>query len=312
MTGMNEEAAARETDTVRAAHRSLGVRIFEFPLVAMLVGIVVLVIVVGIAGAAMVQLGAPESELLANAVPVAIETVLLFGAYKLIIARLGERPRDDLPLDRSMNDLWRGALWAGALMSAIVGVAALLGGYRLLGWGSGDSWEMIFIFAGVHAAFFEEMLFRGVIFRFLEEFGGSWFALLASALLFGLVHISNDNATLFSSVAIAVEAGILLGGAYMVTRNLWLAMGIHFGWNVVQGYVWDVPVSGHAVDGLVEAQPAGADLISGGMFGLEASLVALVLATAAGLWLVWIAARRGHVVQPWWVRRRTARDAHPA
>ncbi|MCP9222717.1 CPBP family intramembrane metalloprotease [Erythrobacter sp. LQ02-29] len=284
--------------------KSLGVRIFEFPLMAMLVAIVVVVIVTGIAAAAMLQFGEVDSELVANAVPVVIETILLFAAYKLIVARLGERPRDDLPLDRRANDLWRGALWAGALMSAIVGVAALLGGYRLLGWGTGDSWEMIFFFAGVHAAFFEEILFRGIIFRFLEEFGGSWFALAISAALFGLVHLANDNASMLAAIAIAVEAGVLLGGAYMLTRNLWLAMGIHFGWNVVQGYVWDVPVSGKAVEGLIEAQPVGSPLISGGMFGLEASVVALVLATAAGVWLVALAVRRGHVVRPWWTRRR--------
>jgi hypothetical protein len=107
-------------------------------------------------------------------------------------------------------------------------------------------------------------------------------------------------------VAIAVEAGILLGGAYMLTRSLWLPIGLHAAWNFTQGEVFDVPVSGIAEHGLVQARMSGPTLLSGGQFGLEASIIAVVLATAAGLWFVWRAVQRGEVVQPWWVRRRIA------
>jgi hypothetical protein len=162
---------------------------------------------------------------------------------------------------------------------------------------------MIVIQAGLFAGFVEELIIRGIVFRFLEEFAGSWVALALSALLFGFLHAGNDNATLFSSIAIAIEAGILLGAAYMLTRNLWLAIGVHAGWNVVQGYVWSVPVSGHQVDGLVASVRTGNELLTGGMFGLEASVIALVIATTAGLWMLREAAKRGNVMSHWWSRR---------
>ena len=72
---------------------------------------------------------------------------------------------------------------------------------------------------------------------------GSFSYLLWTA-LFGALHIMNPGATWFSSVAIAVEAGILLGAAYMLTRQLWLSIGIHAAWNFTQGWVFSVPVSG--------------------------------------------------------------------
>ena len=128
--------------------------------------------------------------------------------------------------------------------------------------------------------------------------------------LFGLVHIFNPNATWFSSFAIAVEA-LLLGGAYMVTRSLWLPIGLHAGWNFTQGAIFGVPVSGIAVHGLVKAQLSGPVLLSGGQFGLEASVIGLLVAAGAGVWLVWLALRRGELVRPWWVtrgRRRPARS----
>jgi hypothetical protein len=167
----------------------------------------------------------------------------------------------------------------------------------------------LWLSAGFQAAFVEEIVARGILFRFLESLGGSRFALALSSALFGLGHLANPNATLWSAIAIAIEAGIMLGGAYMLTRNLWLAIGLHFGWNVTQGYIWDVPVSGNPVDGLVSAHPAGPEILSGGMFGLEASIIALALATPLGAWFVYRAALRGKLVRPWWVRRRLAREA---
>lgn len=296
-----------EPGAPNAEHRPLWRRIAAFPLVALVIALVALLLPIGLLVPLLRALplealpdwiDAPLLSLLSIAMAVA--------SYKLVIARLGERPRDELPFDRSAHDAWRGALIAAVLMSAIVGIVAVLGGYRIAGWGGSGSLAMLLFAAGLQAGVIEELLARGVLFRFLEEFGGSWFALALSSALFGFGHIANPNATLFSSLAIAMEAGILLGGAYMLTRNLWLAIGLHFGWNVVQGYVWDVPVSGMAVDGLVDARLGGHPLVSGGTFGVEASLVALVLATSLGAWFVVRAVRKGHLVRPWWVRRRLA------
>lgn len=285
-------------------------RILAFPLVALVLALVAVVGPLAALGysAASLPLDALSRDAAMSVVLVAA-TLVALAMYKLVVVRLGERPRDDLPYDARAHDAWRGALLAAVLMSGIVGAVAMLGGYTILGWGGGTSWPMLLFGAGLQAAVVEEILMRGIVFRFLEEFGGSWLALALSSALFGFLHASNDNATTFSSLAIALEAGLLLGGAYMLTRNLWLAIGLHFGWNVAQGFLWDVPVSGHAVDGLVEAQSRGGELISGGAFGVEASVVALVVATAVGAWIVALAVRRGHGVRPWWVRRRLARES---
>ena len=72
----------------------------------------------------------------------------------------------------------------------------------------------------------------------------------------------------------------MLGAAYMLTRSLWLPMGLHAAWNFTQGEVFDIPVSGTDVHGLVEAQLCGPPLLTGDGFGLEASLIAIVIATA--------------------------------
>lgn len=284
-------------------------KIWRFPLVSLLAALIAIVVPMVAISVSIRQL--PLGGLSENVVmPVilVVATMVAIVMYKLVVSLLGEQPRDELPFDSRARDGLRGTFYAALLMSIIVGIVALLGGYDIVGMGGSTSWPMLLFGAGLQAAFVEEIIARGIIFRFLEEFGGSWFALAVSSGIFGFAHAMNENATTFSSLAIALEAGVLLGGAYMLTRNLWLAIGLHFGWNVTQGYLWDVPVSGAAVDGLVEAQARGPELISGGAFGVEASIVALVLATGIGAWVVYLAVRRGNVVRPWWVRRRLAKE----
>lgn len=284
-------------------------RIAEFPLVAMLLAIAAVVATTASFRwlSSLFPQFANRDD--AGAVKVVILITLLLTVYKLFIRRLGESPHDDLPFHRAGHELAQGTVWAFVLFSVIVGLAALFGAYRITGWGGASDILSIVFYAGFGAAFTEELVFRGILFRWLEDFGGSWFALALTSGLFGVAHITNDNATWFSSLAIALEAGVLLGGAYMVTRSLWAPIGLHFSWNVTQGFVWDVPVSGNDVDGMVEAQLRGQELLSGGAFGLEASVIAMVIATGAGAYLVWLAAQRGEFIRPWWVRRRRARES---
>jgi membrane protease YdiL (CAAX protease family) len=299
-------------DTAETAPAPLWKRIVNFPLVTMLIALAVTVAIIagvsigfGILAAAG-EAGGSENEAANIAGQTLLIIALLIAAQKLVLRRLGERQHDDLPWAGAVRGLVTGTITALALFSLIVGIAALLGAYRIVGWGGLSNWLFLIFAAGISAGFIEEFIFRGILFRWIEEFGGSWAALVSTSALFGLAHIGNDNATWFSSFTIALEAGLMLGGAYMLTRSLWVPIGLHFGWNVTQGLVWDVPVSGNDVDGLVDARLMGDPLISGGAFGLEASVIALVVAGGYGVWLVKRAADKGEVMAPWWVRRRLA------
>jgi membrane protease YdiL (CAAX protease family) len=287
----------------RAADRPLWRRIADFPLVAMVLAIALFVAALAVSSliGKLLPLMSQTATLAANA---AISILLVFAVYKVAIARLGERPRDDLPLSKAPVGIGAGLLLGGLLFAAVVGVAALTDVYNIIGQGSTAQLLPALIAMAIVPGFMEELLFRGILFRFLEEFGGSWFALALTSALFGLGHIFNPNASVFASVAIAIEAGVLLGGAYMLTRNLWLAIGIHAAWNFTQGFIFDVPVSGIDQNGLVEARLSGPELLSGGQFGLEASAIAMVLATGTGIALVAMSVRRDGAVRPWWTRRR--------
>jgi membrane protease YdiL (CAAX protease family) len=151
--------------------------------------------------------------------------------------------------------------------------------------------------------FAEELIFRGVLHRSVEAVFGSWAGVLVSSLAFGLVHMLNPGGTIGGAIYICIEAGLLLSAAYLVTRRLWICMGFHMSWNYVQSAVFSGAVSGNAAEpGLLKATIEGPDLLTGGAFGMEQSIVALVYCTTIGLLLLMIAIRRGHLMPPSWNR----------
>ncbi len=155
----------------------------------------------------------------------------------------------------------------------------------------------------VISGFFEELIFRGALFRIVEEWLGSWIALAVSSFVFGFVHLTNPAGTVTGALFISIEAGLLLAAAYMLTRRLWLSIGFHMAWNYTQSGIFSGIVSGNeGAQGLLRSSINGPILLTGGSFGLESSLVAFLLCTATGVALLTLAVRRGHVVPPFWRR----------
>ncbi len=133
----------------------------------------------------------------------------------------------------------------------------------------------------------EEIFFRGILFRMINRRWNLWAALVISALIFGGLHIFNDNATLWSSIAIAIEAGSLLGAAYAYSKNLWLPIGIHWIWNYTQGNILGFPVSGEDnVTSVITPEISGPQWFTGGSFGAEASVIAAVIGLLISLWFI--------------------------
>lgn len=223
-------------------------------------------------------------------------------AYTVLVKAIERRRVGEF----SANDILRlglpGLLLGVALMSATVLVLWLAGSYHVTGTDPSVNWLPAVLVAGLGAGIGEEIVTRGALFRIVEEGLGTWWALAISALFFGAAHIFNPGATLWSSLAIAIEAGILLALLYHVTRSLWPCIGLHAAWNVMQGTVYGIPVSGTAAHGWLVSNCTGPDWLSGGVFGAEASVVALIVCSSCSALLLIVALRRGSIVPPSWRR----------
>jgi len=218
----------------------------------------------------------------------------LFG-YRAFVLWIEQRRVTELAPARLGREALQGCALGAGLMVLTVGLLALLGSFHLDGFGSPRD-ALLPLIASVAAGVIEELALRGVVFRLVEEALGTWWSLAISALLFGALHLGNPHATLASAAAIALEAGVLLAAAYLLQRRLWLPMGIHAAWNFFQGGVFGIPVSGGASPGLLRSHLSGPAWLSGGGFGAEATVVALLVCLAAGLVMLRRAWSRGQFI----------------
>jgi membrane protease YdiL (CAAX protease family) len=122
----------------------------------------------------------------------------------------------------------------------------------------------------------EEIMIRGYILTNFCDSMNKYIALIVSSLLFAIMHLANANVTVLSFVNIFL-AGILLGIYYIHKRNLWFPISLHFSWNFFQGPIFGFEVSGVDVTGVIIQDIQGPDLITGGTFGFEGSIIATLL-----------------------------------
>ncbi|MDR2379787.1 MAG: CPBP family intramembrane metalloprotease [Bifidobacteriaceae bacterium] len=205
---------------------------------------------------------------------------------------------------RRLAGLAQGALVGFIAMSLIIGLLALAGSYRIIGFnGSYSPWNDL-LMVGVTAGVAEELMFRGAMFRLLEDTFGSWVAIIGSCLVFGLIHVANPDGTLVGGMGIAIES-LVFPALYMATRSLWWVIGLHFAWNMTQGPIWGSVVSGMGEpSSMLVTSWSGPEWLTGGLFGIEGSVVTMVVLGAFGVWLLGRVHRSGNFVQPFWRRRQ--------
>jgi membrane protease YdiL (CAAX protease family) len=231
-----------------------------------------------------------------------------WAAYEAYVRRFERRAVTEFAIAGARRELTAGLVLGASLFAATIGVLAIAGVYRVAGTGPLAA-VVLTLLLSIAAGTIEEIVFRGVVFRILEEWGGTSVALAASALLFGALHWVNPQATVLGIVGIVFLGGVLLAAAYVLTRRLWLPIGIHVGWNFAEGGIFGVPTSGVRTPGVLQGELVGPEWLSGGSFGPEASVVAIVLCVAVGIALLVLAGRRGRFVAP---RSRGASPATPA
>jgi uncharacterized protein len=275
------------------------------PLFLLLAGLGVIIFSMALAGAVFQMLvPAPmQSDALNLAYSCLAAGICLWGYW--LFTRFVERaPFADFALEGSGREFAFGAGIGGGVMAIVVGIMALFGGYKITGHHGAEILTGVLSVA-IISGIVEEILFRGIIFRFCEQWLGSAAALAISAVLFGAAHLNNPNSSWLAAAAIAIEAGIMLGAIYMLTRRLWAAIGLHMAWNSAQGGLFGIAVSGTDVPGLLISETRGSELLTGGAFGAEASLPAMVFCTIVGGYFLWRARQKGQFVAPSWHRFKT-------
>jgi uncharacterized protein len=238
-------------------------------------------------------------------------TVIMLAVYVAATRWIEWRAATELSPRRALPVLAAGIVGGIAMFALVMAILWLAGAYHPGGWGSGlEGVGLAFVF-WLAIGTGEELLFRGMLFRLCSKIFGTWGAMLVSAALFGFMHASNPAATTIGVSSIAL-AGVFLAAAYVATGRLWLPIGLHTGWNFAEGSLFGTAVSGNTVGSpLIRGQMSGPDILTGGAFGPEASIVAVLVVLAGTIFLVWqiVRSRRGE--PPIWSKQHPLPTAAP-
>ncbi|MCC6070966.1 CPBP family intramembrane glutamic endopeptidase [Massilia sp. GCM10020059] len=272
------------------APKGWGNRLLNFPLTKIVLASLLVVASAGLVFSLAKAIASKEARIIWPELLAALGVLLTYWAY---VRYVEKRPAAELSRFNALPEFGAGLLIGAAMVAAEIGILYAAGVYEVTGL---NDWTMklmqplaVMMFVGV----IEEVIGRGIIFRITEESLGSWPAIAISALLFGLAHIPGEGAGVLA-IANTVVAGAFFAAAYLLTRRLWLCIGIHVAWNYTLGSIFSISVSGNESTGYLIGKLTGPEWLTGGAYGLEASVLTLLTLVVIGGWLLRMAHGRGH------------------
>lgn len=200
----------------------------------------------------------------------------VLGLYALYVKVFERRMPHELKLRNALPNLILGIAIGGLFIACVVGILALFGVYRIHA--ISIDWAGIVLNCAMFSivAVSEEIIFRGILFRMIDERYSTMLAFIISSLLFGIIHLTTVD--FLTAMAISVEAGFMLAAAYKLRNNLWVPIGIHWAWNFFLGSIFGVGVSGISQDAcVIIPKITGTYILTGGDNGFEGSIVTFVL-----------------------------------
>jgi membrane protease YdiL (CAAX protease family) len=282
--------------------KNIGQKILHFPLTKIIIGLIVCGVIIGV-GQTLIQKTLELTSIdkdLKNLIGGIFAAILAIISYTYLFKFYEKRKITEFSKKSIIKNLSIGIVLGVILQSLTILVIYLKGGYSVISIN-----PILFIIPpltmGITSAIIEETLFRGIIFRIPEEKLGSYISLLISALIFGALHISNPNSSLSAGIGLAIQAGLLLGAAYIYSRNLWFPIAIHFAWNFTQSAIFGANVSGNAISKtLITSKIEGAEWFTGGQFGPEGSIQATIFCLIATIVLLVLSHKEGKIIKPYW------------
>ena len=259
-------------------------KILHFAIVKIIIGVVIVMasVIIGqqiflkIPG---VSLLTPEVR---NFIKGILVSTLAIGSYWLLYSKYEHRVITELSSNGLLKKLFSGLLIGSGLQVLTILVIYFLCDFKVISVNPFSTLIIPFTIAFT-IAILEEILLRGIVFRITEEKWGSIIALIISGIIFAGLHLVNPHVTVLSVLCIAA-VGVFLGAVYMYYRSLWVPIAIHFGWNFTQSGIFGEITSGNEkTSSLLTTQINGPEFLTGGQFGPEGSIQAVLFCVIAAV-----------------------------
>ena len=241
----------------------------------------------------------PEHQLLASLGETLVVTVSVFLARRF----LDKRSIESLGLKINTQTLFDLLTGIGITFLQMGLIYVLMSAFGWLTF-KGFAWEfdtvglviknvLVFLAMFILVGWNEELLSRGYHLQTITSGTNLFWGVIISSAIFGLLHLGNPNATWVSAAGIFF-AGLFLAYGYIRTKQLWLSIGLHIGWNFFEGVVFGFPVSGLDIYPLMRIQISGPEVWTGGAFGPAAGLIVLPSLLLGAALIYWFTKNRSN------------------
>lgn len=201
---------------------STGRLLWRFPIIWMIVGTIGIILV-----DTLFRPLAEQAKGVASLLLTLTAVIVAIMVFRLTMKYLARRSIPEISRKRAGIEAGMGLLTGAIFITVSTLIIVAAGGYSFQWASTADTGSVLIssITTALNAAIIEELIFRGLMFQAINKLAGNWLALAVTSLFFGAAHLGNTGATLWSAFAITIEAGILLGAAFLWRRNLWFPWG---------------------------------------------------------------------------------------
>ncbi len=246
-----------------------------------------------------------------NALIVAVaEAFIATTGYIFLFRAYDKRRIPELSAATFIDNAVIGFLTGTMLQALFILIIYLAGTFLVVNVNPASTLVVPFAFA-LTAGFVAEIILIGIVFRLLEEQTGTVAALLIFIVLFAVLHINAKGATFVSVGATAMQAGFMLPAAFVFSRNLWLPVFLHVGWDFAEpGIFGGINPSTSITQGLLTSKITGNSLLTGGETGPQDSLSSLLICLLLGIVFLLLAKRKNNLIKPRWRTTATDKSIH--
>lgn len=225
-------------------------------------------------------------------------SALVLGSYWLFYSKYEKRKIAELSSKSFGKHLLSGIVIGSGLQVLTILIIYLFADFEVVAVNPVNTLIIPFTVAFT-VAILEEVLIRGIIFRIAEEKLGSVIAIIISCVIFAGLHLVNPHVTAVSILCI-IAVGVLLAAAYMYYKSLWVPIAIHFAWNFSQNGIFGAITSGNEkTSSLLTSKISGPEILTGGGFGPEGSIQAVLLCTISAAIILWQVYKKHKTVMPY-------------
>lgn len=224
-----------------------------------------------------------------------LSLIVLLVSYYYLFRIYEKREITELATKHLLKEMFGGFFFGFFTISLVIFILYLLGYYQVISISTAH-YPVKFFTVLLFAALLEDLFHRGLIVRVCENWLGTHLTLLIAMLVELQQHIYNPNTNYFS-IALYLIWGFTMGMMFVYTKRIWLPFFFHLGWNFSQPFYGSNLSGLNDMGSIIESKFKGPELLTGGFFGIENSIITLSFLLFIGIALYCLAKKEGKIVK---------------